>query len=107
MGLIKNEFFCPECRKYFVFQLSDSFNLNYRIHCPECGHKHYRKIEDGQITEIRIMDNLEGALVADIFPMKSSCKDFGSESDRDSYYYHHAGEGFLHRSWKECKGHLV
>ena len=107
MSLVKNEFFCPECRKYFVFSLSLSLNQNYRIHCPICGHFHYRKVKDGEITEVRIMDNLGEALIADIYPLKSSCKDFLMETDEDSYYYHKAGEGFLHRLWKEYKGHLV
>ena len=107
MSLVKNEFFCPECCKYFVFSLSLSLNQNYRIHCPICGHFHYRKVENGEITEVRIMDNLEEALVADIYPLKSSCKDFSTETDNASYYWHKSAEGFLYRLWVECKSHLV
>lgn len=107
MSFVTNDFFCPECHKHFVFSLSLTLNQNYRIHCPNCGHTHYRKVENGEITKIRIMDNLDEAFVADIRPLKSSCRDYGVDDDRDSYYYHRAGEGFLYRLWKEFKGHLV
>jgi len=107
MSTSKNEFFCPECNKYFLFHLSLTLNQNYRIHCPNCGHTHYRKVVDGNITEIRIMDNLEEALVADIRPLKSSCVDYRTDTDKDSYFYHRSGEGFLFRLWKEFKGHLI
>jgi len=103
MSLVKNEFFCPECYKYFVFQLSITLNQNYRIHCPVCGHHHYRKVENGTITEVRILDNLQESLIADIYPMKSSCKDHLEEDDRDSYFYYKPEEGFLYRLWKEFK----
>ena len=104
MSLVKNEFFCPECKKYFVFSLSLTLNQNYRIHCPMCGHHHYRKVENGEITDIRILDNFQESLIADIIPMKSSCRDYSEEEDKDSYFYHKAWEGFIHRLWKEFKG---
>jgi transcription elongation factor Elf1 len=107
MSMVTNEFFCPECHKYFLFSLSLTLNQNYRIHCPNCGHTHYRKVENGYITEIRIMDNLGQAFIADIRPLKASLRDSVTDDDRESYYYHRAGEGFLYRLWKEFKGHLV
>lgn len=107
MDLIKNEFFCPECGKYFTFYLSLELNQNYRIHCPNCKHHHYRKVERGTITEIRILDNLKEFFIADICPMKSSCRDYSEEEDRNSYFYHQAAKGFLYRLWMEYKGHLL
>jgi len=107
MSTSKNVFFCPECDKYFLFHLSLTLNQNYRIHCPNCGHTHYRKVENGVITEVRIMDNLEEAFVADIRPLKSSRMDYGTDTDKDSYFYYRPGEGFLYRLWKEFKGYLI
>lgn len=107
MATVKNEFHCPVCDKFFVFSLSSTLNQNYRIHCPNCGHVHYRNIVDGIITDTRIFDKFDEALIADIRPMKSSCIDRISDVDKDSYFYHKASEGFLYRLWKEFKGHLV
>lgn len=105
MDLSKNEFFCPECDACFTFFLPMTLNQNYRIHCPMCGHMHYRKLENGIITDIRITENLEEHLIADIFPMKSSCKEKLNETDKDSYYYEKPAEGFIHRLWKEFSGY--
>lgn len=107
MSRVKNDFICTECKRCFSFSLEMSLNQNYRIHCPLCGHIHYRKVQDGIITDLRFTGSEEGTLAEDIRPMKSSCKNAVEDTDKDSYFYHRAGEGFLHRLWKEVKGHLV
>lgn len=48
---------------------------NYRIHCPQCGHIHFRKVENGKITDIRFTENQEDPLLEDIWPMASAIKD--------------------------------
>jgi DNA-directed RNA polymerase subunit RPC12/RpoP len=101
MSLVNNDFMCPECKKCFSFFLNLELSNNYRIHCPICGHMHYRKVSQGIITDIRFTGEGDGILIEDIYPMKSSCKDAVEDTDKDSYFYCKAGEGFLHRRWKE------
>lgn len=99
--MVENDFICPECKKCFSFSLNLELNNNYRIHCPICGHMHYRAVVNGIITDIRFTGKETGILVEDIYPMKSSCKDTVGDTDKDSYFYNKPGEGFLHRRWKE------
>lgn len=81
MAKIKKEFYCNECRKYFDIKLNISLDGNYRVHCPNCGHIHYRTVKKGVITDQRFPDNHESILIEDIYPMKSSCRDLQKEVD--------------------------
>lgn len=102
MAYARNEFYCSSCGKYFDFKLNMALNQNYRIHCPNCGHVHYRKVENGLITDTRFFDNQDSLLVEDIRPMKSSCRDFSNEKDEDCYFSDtNPAEGFMSRLWKE------
>jgi DNA-directed RNA polymerase subunit RPC12/RpoP len=101
MPRVTREFECSSCSKIFDIKLNTSLNGNYRIHCPHCEHIHYRKVSDGVITSIRFPDNSTGILIEDIRPMKSSCRDFSMEIDKDSYFNKDKGESALYRSWKD------
>ena len=98
------EFYCSgSCGKYFDFKLNMSLNGNYRIHCPNCGHVHYRIVKSGQITEGRFTENDCKILIEDIRPMRSSCRDFQKEKEDETVQ---TGKGFLSRLWKDrhsCK----
>lgn len=98
MARVKTEFNCTSCHKYFDFVMNISLNGNYRIHCPNCGHIHYRAVKDGIITDTRFPDNDNVFLYEDIVPMKSSCRDFSKETVLDHV---RSAQGFLHRRWKE------
>jgi len=105
MPRVKFEFQCPVsgggCGKFFDFILNTSLNGGYRIHCPNCGHVHYRTVKGGVITEDRFTNtpNKDSIfLYEDILPMKSSCRDFSKEDVKD---HSHSCEGFIHRLWKE------
>jgi hypothetical protein len=74
-----------------------SLDGNYRVHCPNCGHVHYRTVKKGVITDTRFPDNHESILVEDIYPMKSSCRDFQEEKPEDS----EVSGNFLRQLWKE------
>jgi len=108
MPRISVEFHCPVsgggCGKYFDFRLNTSLNGGYRIHCPNCGHVHYRTVTDGVITETRFTnsdDRDSVFLYEDIVPMRSSCRDTSKETHND---HARTGAGFLHRFWKEVTG---
>jgi hypothetical protein len=84
-------------------------NGNYRVHCPNCGHIHYRVVENGKITVTRFNDRSETILIEDIIPMKASCRDFRKTKAEDCYEYAtdlkqdgpKAAQGFLRRLWQE------
>lgn len=94
----KFEFYCSNCGKYFDVNLNTSLDGNYRVHCPNCGHTHYRVLKSGKITDTRFPENDDRILIDDIRPMKSSCRDFQTETPKDSAP---TVEGFLSRLWKE------
>jgi len=99
MAFLKHEFYCSgSCRKYFDFVLNEELNGSYRIHCPNCGHIHYRNVVNGVISEDRFTDSPESLLIEDITPMKSSCRDIPKETILDA---DHNPEGFMYRLWRE------
>ena len=51
------EFNCYMCSHYVYAKMNVEINGNYIVHCPNCGHKHYRKIEKGKITDRRFDEN--------------------------------------------------
>lgn len=44
---------CTNCMYYNYPMLSDKMSGNYTIVCGNCGHKHYRYIKNGVVTEDR------------------------------------------------------
>jgi hypothetical protein len=58
---VEAEFYCTECRQYFLTYLRSNMNGNYTIECPfdgddkrpRCRHHHFRTITDGVITSSR------------------------------------------------------
>lgn len=51
MARISQEFYCGECKGYFLVRLNMALNFEAEIVCPNCGHKHRRCVKDGQIYE--------------------------------------------------------
>ena len=49
----RQELYCHNCNNYVQFNLDISQNDNYVLDCPKCGHKHYRVVKDGKITDAR------------------------------------------------------
>lgn len=52
-GMQRTEMHCHSCSGNFVAELDFDLNGDHEIHCPRCGHIHYRTIKDGKITEAR------------------------------------------------------
>jgi len=95
------EFECSSCAKIFDINLNTSLNGNYRVHCPNCDHIHYRVVKDGKITIERFPDRSDNPLIEDIVPMKSCCHETRTETDKDCYFSAMDGANFLHQLWKE------
>jgi len=100
MSRVVHEFYCTSCGKYFDVKLNIALNGNYRIHCPSCQHVHYRVLIKGEITDTRFPDNHESILIEDIYPMKSSCRDFQKETAMVTAG-NPAPEAFLARLWHD------
>jgi DNA-directed RNA polymerase subunit RPC12/RpoP len=98
MGRQIFEFECSSCSKLFDINLNTALSGNYRIHCPSCGHIHFRKVVKGQITDVRFTDNTESMIIEDIIPMKSCLHETRRETMKDACT---SGAGFLHRLWQE------
>lgn len=49
----KQELHCHSCGLYVRFDLDLSVDGNYVLECPNCGHKHYRCVKNGIITDER------------------------------------------------------
>ena len=47
------ELHCHDCDRYVQFTLDLSANGNYVLDCPNCGHKHYRVVKNGQVSDAR------------------------------------------------------
>lgn len=52
-GIIRTTIHCHDCSKNFVAELEGSIDGEHKIECPHCGHRHYRQIKGGQVTENR------------------------------------------------------
>lgn len=100
----RKNFYCTECHKYFDIVLNMALEGWFRIHCPNsaCRHIHYRKVQNGEITEERFTDKdwrNDQYIVEDIIAMPSSCRDENTEkADLPG------AEGFVARLWHEYFG---
>lgn len=97
------EFYCSGgCGKYFKVKLNTSLNGNHRIHCPNCGHIHFRQIKNGEITESRFTEHCDDQIIVDdLRPMKASCTDYQTETREENM----PATSFLSRLWKERFSH--
>jgi len=57
-----------ECGVYVIANLRTDLDGHFTIICPACGHKHYRRVERGNITE----DRAAGKCIDEIEPPKSA-----------------------------------
>lgn len=51
------EFNCYECSHYVYVRMNTDIDGNYVMNCPNCGHRHYRVIKKGIITDKRFDEN--------------------------------------------------
>ena len=63
-------FYCEGgCQKYVLVNMNLALEGEHVMICPSCEHQHYRKVEKGQITDIR---HGQGNRVDTIEPMPSA-----------------------------------
>ena len=49
----RQELHCHNCQRYVQFDIDVSMNGDYKLECPNCGHEHYRVVNDGIISDER------------------------------------------------------
>lgn len=69
MARINQEFYCGECDGYFFAKINMEITQGVDLVCPNCGHKHHRFIDKGQIFERGRSSN---KAIEEICPVKSS-----------------------------------
>ena len=52
-GIVRTPLDCNECNKQFVARLNYDIDGNHKIICPNCGHVHWRVIQQGIVTDDR------------------------------------------------------
>lgn len=45
------ELWCHACSKYVQFNINRNLNGRHTIRCPNCGHAHYRYVNNGRIGD--------------------------------------------------------
>ena len=50
---LRQEEFCHNCNRYVIYEFEDITERQIII-CPNCGHQHYRELDEGTIINIRI-----------------------------------------------------
>lgn len=48
--VIRTELHCHACNCTFVAELEAGINGTHIIECAGCGHEHYRKVHNGEVT---------------------------------------------------------
>lgn len=48
--------FCHNCNQYVIYEFEDITQRQVII-CPNCEHEHYREIDEGTLTNIRLQGN--------------------------------------------------
>ena len=74
---LRQEEFCHNCNRYVIYEFEDITERQIII-CPNCGHQHYRELDEGTIINIRMEGRLQSELRVYQAP-EISLMDFNSE----------------------------
>jgi hypothetical protein len=58
---LRQEEFCHNCNRYVIYEFEDITERQIII-CPNCGHQHYRELDEGTIINIRMEGRLQSEL---------------------------------------------
>jgi len=50
---LRQKEFCHNCQQYVIYEFDDITERQIII-CPNCGHEHYRELDEGTIINIRM-----------------------------------------------------
>lgn len=66
---LRQEEYCHNCSKMVTFEFEDAAGTQQVIYCPECGHEHYRTLDEGWLTDIRVRPGQTEVRVAKVPPL--------------------------------------
>ena len=69
---LKQQEFCHNCQQYVVYEFEDITERQIII-CPNCGHQHYRELDEGTIINIRMEGKFQPGLRIAVAPEMDSC----------------------------------
>ena len=83
MARLEEEFYCGECKKYFITYLRHNMNGQYTVVCPneKCKHTHHRVIKNGLVTSDRC--NNEAGRLEKIIGLASTLSDTPWMNEKD------------------------
>jgi DNA-directed RNA polymerase subunit M/transcription elongation factor TFIIS len=74
---LKQQEFCHNCQQYVIYEFDDITERQIII-CPNCGHQHYRELDEGTIINIRMEGRYQQEIYMEEEP-KTNWNDFNSE----------------------------
>lgn len=57
--IVPTKLYCHGCGKDFIAKMDMELNGNHEIICPNCGHVHYRVVENGEVTGERYRSSMQ------------------------------------------------
>lgn len=58
-GIVRTAMHCHGCSKSFLAEVNHDVDGPIVLKCPHCGHKHYRRVDKGVVTEDRPKDQYD------------------------------------------------
>ena len=93
----RQELHCHNCDQYVQFNLDLELNGKHILKCPKCGHKHYRYIHDGEISDRRWSQDPSQKNTYQVSPFTVTYSATSTYSDYINSGT--SGSTFLYRSW--------
>ena len=69
---LRQQEFCHNCQQYVIYEFEDITERQIII-CPNCGHQHYRELDEGTIINIRMEGKFQPGLHIAVAPEMDSC----------------------------------
>lgn len=69
---LKQQEFCHNCQQYVIYEFDDITERQIII-CPNCGHQHYRELDEGTIINIRMEGRYQNDLIIANFNEQPIC----------------------------------
>ena len=88
---IGQEIFCHGCNNYVQFNIDTELDGKHVLHCPVCGHEHYRFVKEGVITNDRW-----GTSNPPVYMVSSATVTYSAQS---TYATSTAGNYFTYQNW--------
>jgi len=98
----KQELYCHGCDRYVQFEIDMELEGRHMLECPSCGHKHYRVVVDGNITDGRWGPSAANMPTYTIAPSTTSSTSTSTyDTISSSSVFSQVGVSFLYGAWMD------